>query len=82
MTLATIIKNNRKQKKLTQMALSILVGTAVSHICQIEDGTVPSPRILSNLAVALGISKKNLFEYAIEQKAYGARLRYEKRYAI
>jgi transcriptional regulator with XRE-family HTH domain len=49
------LKALRKEKQLTQQSLAVKAGLSVSAVVQIENGTIPDPRLSTVRALARGL---------------------------
>lgn len=54
MTLATRVKERRKELKMTQVMLAELTGVSQQAINRIESGVISRPRYLLEMSAALG----------------------------
>lgn len=69
--IATVIREHREAKELTQEKLAELVGTSTGFIGQVERGlTYPSVPVLAKLIDVLGIDANSLFYKDIKNYPY------------
>lgn len=68
---ATVVKENREAKGLTQERLAELIGTSTGFIGQLERGlTYPSMPVLAKLVDILGIDANTIFYPDVKSHTY------------
>jgi transcriptional regulator with XRE-family HTH domain len=74
----TVMSVERRQQRLTQFDLAVMVGITQAEISMIERGKIVTPKdeTLENIARVLGIASDVLLmdyaEYILEQRGVGA----------
>ena len=68
MTLGQLLKQRRKELKLSMAKLGKLAGISPTHIMNIEKGSIPANQILILLAKALGLDHRDILKRGLKER--------------